>query len=124
MQGLRDLGWIDGQNIVIEYRWGVLHETLPKVTRVALLAGTPTHPSWKGLLGAASTLGLTIQSYGWGRDPQEFDRKLRAIAQERAGALLWCVDATSEYAMCGPARELGPLRETLRMASCQADWKI
>ncbi len=148
-QALRDLGWIEGQNIAIEYRWAagkrdrypvmakelvrlkvdlivaatppairaakhdtrtipivmlsasnavekglvaslarpggnvtgmamqwseinaklleLLHETLPKVTRVALLSGNPTSPTWKMLFATAPALGLTIQSFAVGQ---------------------------------------------------------
>ncbi len=173
-QGLRDLGWIEGENIAIEYRWaafksdripilaadlvrlkvdcivvasgravpsvkqatstipivmqfaadavengfvaslarpggnvtgltepyaaistkllGLLHETLPKVTRVAYLwypAGAYVR-TFKGLQAMAPGLGLTIQSLKMHHrdDPQELASLLAMAVQERAGALL------------------------------------
>ncbi len=169
VQGLQNLGWIDGQNITIEYRWTarkwdrvpalieelvrlkvdilvtktrriaqaaknatttipivmatgsdavengivaslarpggnvtgmseqysamhtklleLLHETLPKVTRVAFL-GSPTSPTivrtLRGLQSMAPALGLTIQSL----NANELESALEAAARERAGALV------------------------------------
>ncbi len=159
-QALRDRGWIEGQNIAIEYRWAagkrdrypvmaeelvrlkvdlivaatarairatknatrtipivmlsasnavekglvaslarpggnvtgmamqwseinaklleLLHETLPKVTRVALLAGNPTSPTWRMLFATAPALGLTIQSFAVGRKGGEIERAFEA----------------------------------------------
>ncbi len=169
-QALRDLGWIEGQNIAIEYRWAagkrkrfpalaeelvrlkvdlivaatngptqaaknatrtipivmvagadvvenglvaslarpggnvtgmsqqwsdlytklleLLHETLPKVTRVALLAGNSTSPFWRRLHATAPALGLTIQSFAVGRKGGEIEKAFEAAAQEQPGALL------------------------------------
>ncbi len=171
-QAMRDLGWIEGQNIVIEYRWAarrwdrlpalieellrlkvdlivtqtrpiaqavkndtttipivmasgsdavenglvaslarpggnitgmseqysdmhtklleLLHETLPKVTRVAVLGNStsPTHVrTLRGLQSMAPALGLTIQSLAL-RHAEEIESALEAAAQERAGALV------------------------------------
>ncbi len=172
-QALRDLGWIEGQNIAIEYRWGagkrdlypalaeelvrlkvdlivtavlsvtqaaknatrtipivmasapdavenglvaslarpggnvtgmseshsdvttklleLLHETLPKVTRVAFLGGNLTSPGYvrilRGLQATAPALGLTIQSLA-ARHAEELESALEAAAQERVGALV------------------------------------
>ncbi len=177
-QALRDLGWIDGQNITIEYRWAagkrdrlpalaeelvglkvdlmvtntsmvaqaaktatstipivmatgvdavenglvaslarpggnitgmsapyadihtklleLLHETLPKVERVALLwyLTSPTSGRvFRRIQAMAPALGLTIQSLalqrkdrGW--RAEELESVLEAAAQERAGALV------------------------------------
>ena len=169
LQGLRDLGWIEGQNFAIEYRWAagkrdrypvmaeelvrlkvdlivaatppairaaknatrtipivmlsasnaverglvaslarpggnvtgmatrsseiygklleLIHETLPKVTRVAILTGNATSPTWKRLHATAQALGLTIQTFV-GRNREESERALVAAAQEQPGALL------------------------------------
>ncbi len=169
-QALRDLGWIEGQNIAIEYRWAagkrdrypvmaeelvrlkvdlivaatppairaaknatrtipivmlsasnavetglvaslarpggnvtgmatqyseinaklleLLNETLPKVTRVALLAGNPTSPTWRMLFATAPALGLAIQSFAVGRKGGVIERAVEALAQEQPGALL------------------------------------
>ncbi len=172
LQVLRNLGWIEGQNITIEYRWAarkwdrvpalieelvrlnvdilvtktrpiaqaaknatttipivmatgsdavenglvaslarpggnitgmseqytdlhtklleLLHETLPKVTRVAFLGNTtsPTHVRVsKALKAMAPALGLTIQSLAV-RHNDELESALEAAAQDRAGALV------------------------------------
>jgi len=173
-QALRDLGWIEGKNIAIEYRWAagkrdlltalaeelvrlkvdlivtatrraaqaakdatrtipivmasapdavehglvaslprpggnvtgmtmqysdvhtklleLLHETLPKVTRVAFLAAASPPPpvyvrTLRGLQAVAPALGLTIQPLELGH-PIDINSALEAAAQERAGALL------------------------------------
>ncbi len=66
----------------------LLHETLPKVTRVALLTGNPTSPTWRMLFATAPALGLTIQSFAVGRKGGEIERAFEAVAQEQPGALL------------------------------------
>lgn len=173
-QALRDLGWIEGQNIAIEYRWAagkrdhlpalaeelvhlkvdlivtvsraaaqatknatrtipivmasapdavenrlvdslarpganitgmstqysdvhtklleLLHETLPKVTRVAFLAGAHPPPpvyvrTFRELQAVAPALGLTIQPLELGQR-KDINSALEAAAQERAGALV------------------------------------
>jgi putative ABC transport system substrate-binding protein len=172
-QTLRDLGWVEGRNIVIEYRWAagkqdrypvlakelvrlnvdlivtatpaptraaksatttipivmvaasnavetglvaslarpggnvtgistqysevnaklleLLHETLPKVTRVALLAGDPTSSMWREVRDTARTLGITIQSLALdGTKEREggLGRALEDAHRNKAGALL------------------------------------
>jgi putative ABC transport system substrate-binding protein len=187
-QAVRDLGWIEGQNLIIEYRWAagkqdryptlakelvrlkvdlivtaspaptqaakdatktipivmvaasnaverglvaslarpggnvtgmsqqyieinaklleLLHETLPKVTRVAFLAGDPSSPYWRGLHTTARDLGLTIQSFELdirnGRDGRVKD-VLEAVARERPGALL--VSGTTHDRLARPIAE-------------------
>jgi putative ABC transport system substrate-binding protein len=34
-RGLQELGWIEGRNIRIDYRWGVRHQVRPQVCRLA-----------------------------------------------------------------------------------------
>jgi len=69
----------------------LLHETLPKVTRVAYLGLTPTAPAYvrnlRGLQATAPALGLTIQSLA-AQHAEELESALEAAAQEGAGALL------------------------------------
>ncbi len=183
-QALRDLGWIEGQNISIEYRWvgkkrdripvmaeelvrlkvdlivtatramaqaaknattttpivmlttsdaveeglvaslarpggnvtgmsaqyadvhakllELLHETLPKVTRVVFLAGTrTTSPVYmrtlRALEGTAPGLGITIIQRAMGRNHQEIEKTLEAIAKERAGATIVVGSAYSRH---------------------------
>jgi len=68
----------------------LLHETLPKVTRVTFL-GNPNSPTHvrvsKALKAMAPALGLTIQSLAV-RHSDELESALEAAAQERAGALI------------------------------------
>jgi putative ABC transport system substrate-binding protein len=172
-QALRDLGWIEGKNIAIEYRWGagqsdrypavaeelvslkvdlivtatsaptraaksatttipivmvaasnavetglvaslarpagnvtglstqysevnaklleLLHETLPKVTRVAFLSGDPNSSMWRDVRDTAKTLGITIQPLAWDSAKEregEFGRALEEAYRNKAGALL------------------------------------
>ena len=171
-QALRDLGWIEGQNIVIEYRWAagkrdrypilaeelvrlkvdlivtaspaptqaaknatktipivmvaasdaverglvaslarpggnvtgmsqqyieinaklleLIHETLPKVTRVAF-PGDPSSPNWRGLETTARAFGLTLKSFELNERKERdglIESALEAVARERPGALL------------------------------------
>ncbi len=198
-QGLRDLGWIEGQNIAIEYRWAagkrdryptlaeelvrlkvdlivaatsapiraaknatttipivmvsgsnaverglvdslarpggnvtgmatqfsevnaklleLLHETLPKVTRFALLAGNPTSPIWRRLQATGRALGLTIQPLAWGRHPEDLESVLEATAQERAGALLV---SGSTYSRFG--RQIAEFAAKNRMPVFSVNW--
>ena len=69
----------------------LLHETLPKVTKVVYLGGDPAGPVYvrtsRGLQATAPGLGLTVQSFGV-RRAEELESALGAVAHERAGALL------------------------------------
>jgi putative ABC transport system substrate-binding protein len=69
---------------------GLLHETLPGVTRVAFLMN-PTSPTSvrtrEALRAAAPALALTIQPFEH-RHRGEFESALQAAARERAGALI------------------------------------
>jgi putative tryptophan/tyrosine transport system substrate-binding protein len=187
-QSLQDLGWIEGKNIAIEYRWGagkpdrypalaeelvslkvdlivtatpaptraaktatttipivmvaasnavetglvaslarpggnvtgistqyselnaklleLLHETLPKVTRVALLGGNPTSPLWRDVWDTARTLGITIQSLeldGTKEGEGGLGRALEEAYRNKAGALL--VSGTTYSRFGGPIAE-------------------
>ncbi len=68
----------------------LLHETLPKVTRVGFLWTSPSRVygrTFRAAQAVAPALGLTIQSLAL-RHPKEIDSVLEAAAQEQAGALL------------------------------------
>ena len=70
---------------------GLLHETLPEVTRVAFLVGNTTSGTARrtrdALQAAAPSLALTIRVFEY-RNPVEFESALRAVARERVGALI------------------------------------
>ena len=183
-QGLRELGWIEGQNVAFEYRWaagrqdrlpflaeelvrskvdlivtntitvalaaknatktipivmatgaeavengvvaslarpggnvtglseyyaqihtkilGLLHETLPEVTRVAFIMDSTLGPSLvrarEALQTAAPSLALTIKSFEF-RGNAEFESALQAVARERLGAM---IVPGSTYVSYGP----------------------
>ena len=194
-QALRDLGWIEGQNIAIEYRWAagkrkrfpalaeelvrlkvdlivtatngptqaaknatrtipivmlvasdavenglvaslarpggnvtgmseqtsdgftklleLVHETLPKVTRVAYLITDLTSPvparTLRALQDTGPTLGLTIQPF----------ESLGAVAQERPGALLVQGTRHSRY-----RRQLAELTAKNRVPVFSPNWPL
>ena len=69
----------------------LLHETLPKVTKIAFLAGDPSSQYWRGLYATARDLGLALQSFELNRGKKRDGRPtdiLEAVARERPGALL------------------------------------
>src|SRR6185503_7154421 len=103
-QQLRELGWVEGRNIVIEFRFAdgradrlpglakeLLRDVAPKVRRVAVLANPTSSPAYPQTLdavrAAAKSLGLELQLLEVG-EPAEFDRTFAAMTKERAGALL------------------------------------
>ncbi len=194
-QALRDLGWVEGKNIAIEYRWAagkkdrypvlaeelvqlkvdlivtatrrvaqeaknatrtipivmlvasdavenglvaslarpggnvtgmseqtsdgftklleLVHETLPKVTRVAYLATNLTSPTpartLRALQDTGPTLGLTIQPF----------KSLEAVAQERPGALLVPGTRHSRY-----RRQLAELTAKNRVPVFSPNWPL
>ena len=73
---------------------GLLHETLPEVTRVAFLVQTETGGRGTGrrtsdaLQAAAPSLALTIRVFEHRTNPAEFESALQAVARERVGALI------------------------------------
>jgi putative ABC transport system substrate-binding protein len=70
---------------------GLLHETLPEVTRVAFLGGNTTSGTARrtrdALQAAAPSLALTIRVFEYRRDAG-FESALQAVARERVGALI------------------------------------
>jgi putative ABC transport system substrate-binding protein len=69
----------------------LLHETLPKVTRVAFLSGNPTSSMWREVRETAKTLGITIQSLAVdGTTEREggVEGALETAVKKQPGALL------------------------------------
>ena len=70
---------------------GLLHETLPDVTRVAFIVMDPTSGTGRrnrdALQAAAPSLALTVRVFDHRRDT-EFEGALQAVARERVGALI------------------------------------
>jgi putative ABC transport system substrate-binding protein len=203
-QALRDLGWIEGQNIVIEYRWAagkrdrypilaeelvrlkvdlivtaspaptqaaknatktipivmvaasdaverglvaslarpggnvtgmsqqyieinaklleLIHETLPKVTRVAFLAGDPSSPNWSGLDTTARAFGLTLKSFDLNERKERdglIESALEAVARERPGALLVPGSTYSRF-----ARPLAEFAAKNRIPVFSVNWPL
>ena len=105
LQGLRDLGWVEGKTIVIEYRWAEgRSERLPDLaaelvrlkvdvifagnTAVAVAAknATRTIP-----IVPARAMGVQLQLLKAG-GPNEFQNAFAAMPRERAEALLVMLD--------------------------------
>ena len=113
----------------------LLHETLPKVTRVAFLGNT-TSPTLvrtlRGLQAMAPALGLTIQSLIL-RHADELESELEAAAQERAGALIVpastytrlgrrIAEFAAEYRMPVFSLSYGSVRRHFGLISYGPDW--
>jgi hypothetical protein len=112
-QGLRELGWVEGQNIVVEYRFAdgnfdrlpnlaadlvreLLKEAVPKIQRVAILSNpaNPIHDLARSdVKNAARLLGLQLQLLEV-RGPEGFDGSFAAVTSERAEALFVVADST------------------------------
>jgi putative ABC transport system substrate-binding protein len=66
VQGLRDLGWIDGQNITIEYRWaGSKTESLPALAEELVnlkvdIIVAPTTPAVNAAKNATKTIPIVM----------------------------------------------------------------
>ena len=80
----------------------LLHETMPNVTRVVFLAGTRTTSqvymrTLRALEGTAPGLGITIIQRAMGRNHQEIEKTLEAIAKKRAGAIIVVGSAYSRH---------------------------
>src|SRR6266480_1702013 len=123
LRKLRELGWVEGQNLVIEYRWAEGKvERLPdlaaelvrrKVEVIVAPAGSaalaaknatssipivmifPSDPVEMGLVASLSRPGGNLTGTTLTPGPEEFDSAFSAMAQERAGALL--VAGTSTF---------------------------
>ena len=115
-QGLRDLGWVEGKSIVIEYRWADgrvdrladLAADLVRLKVDVILAGNtqavlsnpgnPAHVLWTKHEAnpAARSLGVQLQ-FLEARDPQDFESVFAAMARERATALLVLADSVFAF---------------------------
>jgi hypothetical protein len=86
-QGLRELGWVEGQNVVIE--------TIPKIRLVAIL-WNPANPAQalaiRDVKLAARSVGVQLQLLE-ARGPSELDDAFATMAKQRVEALLVVPDA-------------------------------
>jgi ABC-type uncharacterized transport system substrate-binding protein len=104
-QGLREAGWIEGQNIAIEYRYAEnrfdrLPDLAAELTRLkadVIVASNPANPAQSlaitDLKVGARAPGVQVQ-FLEARGPNEFDGAFAAMAKERGGALLVLADST------------------------------
>ena len=104
-QGLREAGWIEGQNIAIEYRYAKnrfdrLLDLAAELTRLkvdVIVASNPANPAQSlaitDLKVGARAPGVQLQLLE-ARGPNEFDGAFAAMAKERVGALLLLADST------------------------------
>ena len=80
---------------------GLLHETLPDVTRVAFIVDTTSGPGRRNrdaLQAAAPSLALTVRVFDHRRGT-EFEGALQAVAREQVGAF---IVMASNYEVHGP----------------------
>jgi putative ABC transport system substrate-binding protein len=75
VQGLRQLGWIDGQNVRIEVRWGGPDPTLQRIYAAQLIGLMPD------VIVAASTPSLTVIREATSTMPVVFVRVSDPVAQ-------------------------------------------
>src|SRR5262249_3561310 len=106
-QGLRDLGWVEGQNVVIEYRWADGHfERLPALAaelvrlKVDVIAASPTpaalaakkatatipivgmslpDPVGLGLIASVARPGGNVTGMSYSLDPEIFAKHLALL---------------------------------------------
>ena len=99
-QGIRDLGYIDGQDITIETRWtegrrgastaSGVKELVPTLTRVGVLwnvANPLKTREFKETEAGPRAMGLAIQSLGV-RDSEDFEREFNVATRARVGAIV------------------------------------
>jgi putative tryptophan/tyrosine transport system substrate-binding protein len=70
-QGLREIGFVKGQNVLIEYRWAENHyEVLPALVaelvsqRVQVIVATATGSNWTAAKAATATIPIVLQGGG------------------------------------------------------------
>jgi putative ABC transport system substrate-binding protein len=102
-RGLNQTGYVEGWNLVIEYRWAAnqadrlpaLHDLVPSIATIGFLEN-PNNPASeqtaRDVQAAAPTLGLEVQILKASSD-REIDAAFVSLVQSRTGALLVGNDA-------------------------------
>ena len=91
-QGLRDLGWVEGQTVTIEYRWAEERTERPRVAVLSNPTNSSNPPQLRYALDAAQTLGVRLHPVE-ARGPGEIDGAFAEMTKERTGAVILLLDS-------------------------------